>query len=76
MEQNEPIVLHLFSLVFGHECRLEDDRESLGDWTSLRHLQLVLAMEEQFELEIDPEIVPDLRSVRDFVALAGTRSRK
>jgi acyl carrier protein len=44
--------------------------DSVSGWTSLRQVQLALALEREFDIEIDPNAIPDLvseRAIVDFV---------
>lgn len=52
---------------------LERDAESIGpdatpeevpEWDSVRHLTLILALEQRFGVDIDPGVVPGLTSPR------------
>jgi len=66
MEQIEQKVLDVFASIFGREGSLESSQETMEDWTSLRHLQLVLGLEEEFEIELAPERFQELKSLREF----------
>ncbi len=44
----------------------ETSRENLAEWDSMRHLELMLALEEQFDLRLD---VDDMAAVRDVAAI-------
>lgn len=68
METIDQRVLHVFSSVFGREIAADATRETTGEWTSLRHLQVVLGLEEEFEIEFDLEALQDLQSVKEFTA--------
>ena len=41
-----------------------DSVETVAAWDSVRHLQLVLAIEEQFGMSFEAEMIPALTSVR------------
>ncbi|MBO4208919.1 acyl carrier protein [Micromonospora echinofusca] len=46
------------------------DPQTVDGWTSLRHLRFVIALENEFGIEIDPDVVPALVSdtaVVDFL---------
>ncbi len=40
------------------EINDETTRYSIKNWTSLNHLALIAAFEEEFEIEIEPEEIP------------------
>ena len=41
--------------------------DSVPGWTSLRQVQLALALEQEFGIEVDPNAIPDLVSERAIV---------
>lgn len=41
----------------------ELDASSIESWDSLRHIQLILALESEFGVEFDPQDIADLTSV-------------
>jgi acyl carrier protein len=44
--------------------REDDSMQTIKSWDSLRHLNLVMAIEEHFRITFDPEEIPELTSVR------------
>jgi acyl carrier protein len=51
----------------------EDSAQTIRTWDSVRHLNLILALEERFGLTFDTDEIPELISVR---AIAGALARK
>jgi acyl carrier protein len=45
------------------EVSAESSAESIPAWDSLGHLNLILALEQRFDISFDPEEVPKLTSV-------------
>jgi acyl carrier protein len=41
-----------------------DSMQTIKSWDSLRHLNLVMAIEERFGITFDPDEIPELTSVR------------
>jgi acyl carrier protein len=41
----------------------DDSMETIKSWDSLRHLNLVMAIEERFGITFDPDEIPELTSV-------------
>lgn len=66
-------VREVFASVF--ECQVADlperlDPKTVDGWSSLRHLRFIIALENEFGVEIDPDVVPALVSdtaVVDFL---------
>ncbi len=38
-------------------------KEMVGTWDSIRHLQAILALEEEYGVQFDPQRIPELTSV-------------
>ena len=45
---------------------LDGSREALEEWDSLKHMHLVLALEEEFGIEFDDDEVSSLATVADL----------
>lgn len=52
---------------------LESSPDTIEAWDSLQHLNLMLALEQEFGLEIAPEEVERLVSVQDMVMWVGKK---
>ena len=59
----------IFSTVFEKEIMPSDNisMQSEENWTSLKHIELIVMLEEEFEVSFDPEIIPELIS-KDAIA--------
>lgn len=51
------------------EIALDTQRESIEEWDSLQHVNLVLDLEARFGIHLDPEEIAAIASVRDIVEL-------
>lgn len=59
-------------LIDASEVTAESTAESIEAWDSIGHLNLILALEQQFGRSFDPEEVPKLTSVAKIAeAVAG-----
>lgn len=47
----------------------DSSSESVGTWDSVHHLNLVLALEQEFNLQFEPEEIDQMGSVAHIVAL-------
>lgn len=47
-------------------ARLEPD--TVPGWSSLRQVQLMLALEKEFDVEVDPNVIPDLVTEQAIVS--------
>ena len=41
--------------------------EKVESWDSMKHLQLVLALEQAYGVQLDTDEIPELRSVKDII---------
>lgn len=51
------------------QVTLEASPQSVANWDSVQHLNLVLAVEQAFDLTFEPEELDQMKSLRDVVAL-------
>lgn len=57
-------LLEVFSIVFNKTFK-EDEvilKQTEEDWESLKHIELIMAIEEQFGITFNPEEIPELDS--------------
>ncbi len=68
MQINEidPILIDVFTVVLGHPVTVDVSRETDGAWDSLRHMQLVFAVESAFSVRFDENTISRMHSFRDF----------
>ena len=57
----------LFALAEG-DITLTTSAETLAEWDSLKHLQLMLMLEEEFHVQVSPETMEQLTSVERIAA--------
>ena len=65
-------VLTIASDVLGvpaNQVTLDASPQSVANWDSVQHLNLVLAVEQAFDLTFEPEELDRMKSLRDVVAL-------
>jgi len=48
---------------------LESSPETLEQWDSVQHLNLVLAIENEFDLQLEPEQIDNMKSIGQIVSL-------
>ncbi|HEY2586177.1 MAG TPA: acyl carrier protein [Tepidisphaeraceae bacterium] len=47
--------------------------QTLADWDSVEQLNLVLAMEARFGVQLDPQEIEQIRTIGDAIRIAETR---
>jgi acyl carrier protein len=71
MSEQENRLLNCFASVFpglSYEDIRNSNAESIGAWDSLSSVTLAALIQEEFNLEIDPEVLPQLDSFETFRA--------
>ena len=71
MSERDTRLLRCFAAVFPELC-LEELRivssQSIGHWDSLSTVTLTAVVQEEFNIEIEPKVVPELNSFEAFRA--------
>jgi acyl carrier protein len=62
----QSIVADLFSIPVA-QVKLETSSDTIDNWDSLQHLNLVLALEQQFGVQFAPQEIEKLISVQSIV---------
>ncbi len=63
----------VFAVVFGRPISTEARRQDVPEWDSLKHMQLVFAVEEQFNVQFSEEEIAGLDSVARFSEIIQER---
>ena len=66
LEQVRKILSDVFMVDLA-EVTVDSSPETIESWDSINHLNLVLSLEQEFGLSIDPNRIPELDSVRAIV---------
>ena len=51
------------------EVDINSSQDTLDNWNSLRHLNLISEFEDEFDLEFDPEEIAEMKSVKKIVEI-------
>jgi acyl carrier protein len=68
VEQVRTIASDVFNMLVQDESS-SSPPETMDDWDSMQRLNLVLALEERFEVEFAPEEIERMNTLSDFAAL-------
>lgn len=49
--------------------------ENIDNWDSVRHLNLVLALEQQFHLQFEPEEIDEMSSIQNILSVLQRRQK-
>ncbi len=71
-------VQEVFKLAMGDDVQVDMDteKEMILEWDSLNHLNLVVELENSFDLGLSMEEIEGLNSVRGIVALINARQKQ
>ena len=74
--ENSQIIEELSAIlkaILGKDVTAETNRENEPAWDSLKHMQIVFAVEEQFEVQFEEEEIAELTSVKAFAESLGNK---
>jgi acyl carrier protein len=69
-QQIKVVVLSVLSTVLKCEVNNEASRENLAQWDSLKHIEVIFAIEDELNLQFPEEMLPNLNSVESIVDAA------
>jgi len=72
LQQVRQIVSDVFAVPMD-QVKGDSSPETIDAWDSMQHLNLVLAVEERFNLQLTPEEMEQMRSVDLIVALVESK---
>jgi acyl carrier protein len=52
---------------------LDSSPETIETWDSVHHLNLVLALEQEFDLQFEPEEIDQMKDVRHILEILGSK---
>jgi len=52
---------------------LDSSPETIETWDSVHHLNLVLALEQEFDLQFEPEEIDQMKDVRHVLEILGSK---
>ena len=72
LEQVRQIASDIFSVPIG-SIGSDSTAETIEGWNSMQHLNLVLALEEKFDVHFSPEEIEEMRSLGTIAAMLEVR---
>lgn len=68
MNSKEKIILEVFNGLFkSHYQQLDFDRESLPEWDSMRHAELILAIQKKLGIRFSSQDIIQINSARELL---------
>ena len=71
-EEVRTIASDLFA-VSTHKITLDSSPQTIESWDSIQHLNLVLALEEKFGLQLSPEEIQEMNSIAQVINLISAK---
>ncbi len=71
-EQIRGLASDLFAVPYEHITR-QSSPETIDTWDSIQHLNLVLAVEEKFGLQLSPEEIEQMHTIGQVTSLVETK---
>jgi acyl carrier protein len=72
LERTRRIVADIFALPMD-QVRPDSSPDTIQQWDSLKHLEMVLALEQEFAIQFTPEEIEQLLSVELIAALVAEK---
>lgn len=72
-QQVQDVVVAALATVLKCEIDLDTSRSNNPKWDSLKHIEIIFAVEDELDLEFSEEELASLNSVRQIVDLAMSR---
>ena len=72
----ETIIEIMKDVLDEQDINIDSTQDSLENWNSLRHLNLVSELEDEFDVEFEPEEIAEMKSVKAILELINTKKSK
>jgi len=69
----EKVMRSVFGISSSQKIDLDSSPESISGWDSLRHIQLVVSLEEEFDVQFTDGELTDLISIRKIKEILGQK---
>lgn len=62
-------IINIVSRVFETEVNENTDQKNCAAWDSLRHLNLIIELEDEFNISFEPEEIAQMKSIKKIEEL-------
>ena len=66
-------IINTVSEVLGVEVNDNTSQKNCDKWNSLRHLNIIIALENTFDVTFEPEEIAEMKSVKDIEILLKSK---
>lgn len=71
----ERIIEIMKDILEEQEINIDSSQETLENWNSLRHLNLISELEDEFDMEFEPEEIAEMKSVRKIMDIITDKQK-
>jgi acyl carrier protein len=69
----ESVVLDIFSTVLKRNVDIKDSRITLSQWDSLKHIEIIFAIEDELNIQFEEEEIEQLDDIEKFIKIASVK---
>ena len=69
----ESIVLDVFFTVLKRKVDINDSRLTVSDWDSLKHIEIIFALEDELGIQFNEEEIAQLNDVTKIIKIASAK---
>ena len=69
----ESVVLDIFLTVLKKKVDIKDSRTTLSQWDSLKHIEIIFAIEDELNIQFDEEEIEQLNDIQKIIKIASVK---
>ena len=69
----ESIVLDVFFIVLKRKVDINDSRLTVSEWDSLKHIEIIFALEDELGIQFNEEEIAQLNDVTKIIKIASAK---
>jgi acyl carrier protein len=69
----ESVILDIFSAVLKRTVDPKDSRLTLSQWDSLKHIEIIFAIEDELSIQFDEEEIEQLDSIEKIIKIVSVK---
>ena len=69
----ESVVLDIFSTILKRSVDIRDSRTTLSQWDSLKHIEIIFAIEDELNIQFEEEEIEQLDDIEKIIKIASVK---
>ncbi|OJI04681.1 acyl carrier protein [Polynucleobacter sp. MWH-Adler-W8] len=69
----ESVVLDIFSTILKRNVDIRDSRITLSQWDSLKHIEIIFAIEDELNIQFEEEEIEQLDDIEKIIKIASVK---